>query len=226
MARLALQVEGWHKLAMQSRARLEQGSAKEANVGGLGTRTKLEIIESYLKEGANLRLSSLSLQDEIAKAAEAIANTFQSGGKLMLFGNGGSAADAQHIAAEFSGRFHKDRAPLPALAITANPSTVTAISNDYGFEDVFARQIRGLAKPGDVVVGISTSGTSPNILKGLGAARKARAKTIGLCGQAGDMKLHSDILLAVPGRKTSLLQEVHIAIGHLLCLLVEEEMFG
>ena len=184
------------------------------------------IIESYLKEGAALRLLALTLRKEIAQAADLISEAFQSGGKLLTFGNGGSAADAQHIAAEFSGRFRKDRGPLPALALTANSSAVTAIGNDLGFDEVFARQVRALARPGDVVLGISTSGRSRNVLKALEAARKARATTIGLCGASGDMGKYCDVLLAVPGETTSLLQEVHIAIGHLLALLVEEDLFG
>ena len=184
------------------------------------------IIESYLKEGAALRLLALTLRKEIAQAADLISEAFQSGGKLLTFGNGGSAADAQHIAAEFSGRFRKDRGPLPALALTTNSSAVTAIGNDLGFDEVFARQVRALARPGDVVLGISTSGRSRNVLKALEAARKARATTIGLCGASGDMAKYCDVLLAVPGETTSLLQEVHIAIGHLLALLVEEDLFG
>ncbi len=187
---------------------------------------KVEAVESYLRDGANLRLSVLSLAKEVVRAAECIAETFLNGGKLMAFGNGGSAADAQHIAAEFAGRFRLNRAPLPALALTVNPSAVTAIANDYDFHEVFARQILGLTKPGDVVLGISTSGTSRNVLGGLVAARKLKAKTIGLCGRAGKMKQYSDILLAVPSETTSLVQEIHITIGHALCMLVEEELFG
>ncbi len=189
-------------------------------------RTKAEIIESYLREGADLQLATIALREEIAEAAATISDAFRNGRKLMIFGNGGSAADAQHIAAEFSGRFRRDRDPLPALALTVNSSAVTAIGNDYGFDDLFARQVRGLAKKGDVVIGISTSGRSRNILEGLAAAREVEAKTIGLCGQKGDMAKYSDNLLAVPGDTTSLLQEVHIAIGHMLCLMVEDDLFG
>ena len=119
-----------------------------------------------------------------------------------------------------------DRDPLPAEALTTNSSAVTAIANDYAFEEIFARQVKALARPRDVVIGISTSGGSKNVLKGLEAARAARAKTIGLCGQKGQMKLYCDILLSVPSDETSLIQEMHIAIGHLLCLLVEEDLFG
>ncbi len=188
-------------------------------------RTKAELVESYLKEGAELRLGTIDLRDEIVLTADLLSRAFRSGHKLLAFGNGGSAADAQHIAAEFSGRFRKNREPLPALALL-NPSAVTAIGNDIGFDEVFARQVRALAQPDDVVLGISTSGQSRNVLKGLAAAREKGAATLGLCGKGGDMARHCDILLAVPGETTSLLQEVHIAIGHLLALLVEEDLFG
>jgi len=184
------------------------------------------IIDSYLKAGAELRFQTLSLREQIARAASLISESYRSGGKLLTFGNGGSAADAQHVAAEFTGRFQIERVPLPAIALTANQSAITAIGNDFGFDEIFARQVRALAKPGDVVMGITTSGKSSNVLNGLRAARRAGAKTIGLCGLSGDMAELSDVLLAVPGTTTSLLQEVHIALGHLLCLLVEEELFG
>ncbi len=184
------------------------------------------VIKSYLSEGASLRLSTVSLSDRIGKAAELVAEAFRNGCKLMTFGNGGSAADAQHIAAEFSGQFQIDRDALPALALTVNSSSLTAIANDYSFEEIFARQIRGLAKAGDVALAISTSGRSRNVLKGLEAAREMGAHTIGMCGSRGEMARRSDILLAVPSETTSLLQEVHIAIGHLLCLLVERDLFG
>lgn len=190
------------------------------------TLSKAAVVKSYLTEGASLRLSSVSLSDRIGKAAELIVETFRNGCKLLTFGNGGSAADAQHIAAEFSGKFQKDREALPALALTANSSSVTAIANDYSFDEIFARQIRGLAKTGDVALAISTSGKSRNVLNGLEAAREMEAHTIGMCGLRGEMARYCDILLAVPGETTSLLQEVHIAIGHLLCLLVERDMFG
>ena len=198
----------------------------ERQGAGQTHRSASEVVESYLREGAALRISALSLSSGIVRAADIIADSFRNGGKLMIFGNGGSAADAQHIAAEFSGRFRYDRDPLPALALTVNSSAVTAIANDYEFEEVFARQVRGLAKSGDVAIGISTSGRSRNVLKGLEAARQVKGKTIGLTGQKGEMVHYSDVLLADPSETTSLLQEVHIAIGHLLCLLVEEELFG
>ena len=192
----------------------------------LRSASRAQTVETYLREGAQLRLDSLSLSDEILAAATRIAVAFKRGNRLFLFGNGGSAADAQHIAAEFSGRFRRDRVPLPAFALTVNSSAVTAIANDYAFDEVFSRQVRGSASRGDVVVGISTSGTSENVLRGLRAGREIGATTVGLCGRKGQMEECSDILLAVPGEATSLLQEAHIAIGHLLALLVEEELFG
>jgi D-sedoheptulose 7-phosphate isomerase len=184
------------------------------------------MIQSYLEEGASIRLSTLSVSSEIVRASQAITASFRNGCKLLTFGNGGSAADAQHIAAEFTGRFRKDRDALPAIALATNASEVTAIANDYGFENVLSRQVRALAKPADTVMGISTSGSSRNVLNGLATARQLQAKTIGLTGEKGDMALFSDILIPVPSDKTSLLQEVHVAIGHLLCMLVEEELFG
>ena len=197
-------------------------TSKPTEVG----KAKSATIETYLRRGARLRETSISLTSEIEKAAEAISNCFRNGGRLYAFGNGGSAADAQHIVAEFTGRFRVDRDPLPAEALTTNSSAVTAIANDYAFEEIFARQVKALARNGDVAIGISTSGESKNVLKGLQAARQSHAMTIGLCGQKGQMKLYCDILLSVPSDETSLIQEMHISIGHLLCLLVEEDLFG
>ncbi len=209
------------------RTMLKQVSRRDSPKGmTVAKREKAAVVESYLKEGASIRVSALALTPEILKASEIIAESFRRGGKLMTFGNGGSASDAQHIAAEFAGRFASDRAPLPALALTANSSAVTAIANDYAFEDIFARQVLAFAKTDDVVMGISTSGKSANVLKGLAVARESGARTIGLTGQGGSMLKYSDVLLAVPSRTASLVQEVHIAIGHILCLLVEEELFG
>ena len=191
-----------------------------------GTSSKTRRIQTYLEECAALRLASVSLSEKIIDATEKIALSFKNGGKLMTFGNGGSAADAQHIAAEFTGRFKHHREALPAIAFTSNSSELTAIANDYGFEEVFSRQIRGLAKAGDVAMGISTSGNSKNVLNGLAAARNVGARTVGLTGLRGDMQSYCDVLIAVPSDNTSFLQEIHIAIGHLICLLVEEDLFG
>ncbi len=189
-------------------------------------KSKSVIIDSYLRQGARLREESISLSGEIERAAKAISDSFRNKGRLFAFGNGGSAADAQHIVAEFTGRFRKEREPLPAEALTTNSSAITAIANDYDFAEIFARQVRAQARPGDSVMGISTSGESKNVLKGLEVAKQLRAKTIGLSGQKGRMNLYCDILLSVPSEETSLIQEMHISIGHLLCLLVEENLFG
>jgi len=190
------------------------------------TASKTRRIQSYLEEGAALRLSSISLSRKVIEAAESIVLSFRNGGKLMTFGNGGSAADAQHIAAEFIGRFKHDRDALPAIALASNSSQLTAIANDYSFEEVFSRQIRGLAKAGDVAMGISTSGNSKNVLNGLAAARNLGSRTIGLTGLKGEMQSYCDVLVSVPSDNTSFLQEIHIAIGHLICLLVEEDLFA
>jgi len=205
------------------------GQDKSTSLGAhqsQGSESKTRRIQTYLEEGAALRLSSVSLSDKIIDAAETIARSFKNGGKLMTFGNGGSAADAQHIAAEFTGHFRHHREALPAIALTSNSSEVTAIANDYKFEEVFSRQIRGLAKSGDVAMGISTSGNSKNVLNGLAVARDVGARTVGLTGLRGDIQSYCDVLLAVPSDNTSFLQEIHIAIGHLICLLVEEDLFG
>jgi D-sedoheptulose 7-phosphate isomerase len=197
-------------------------SSKASETG----KSKSATIEAYLKRGARLREMTIALTGDIERAADLISNTFQNGGRLYAFGNGGSAADAQHIVAEFTGRFLVDRDPLPAEALTTNSSAITAIANDYAFDQIFARQVKALARPGDVVIGISTSGESKNVLRGLETAKQSQAKTVGLCGSKGRMKIYCDILLSVPSDETSLIQEMHISIGHLLCLLVEEHLFG
>ena len=159
--------------------------------------------------------------------AERIAAALKSGGKVLLAGNGGSAADAQHIAAEFVGRFIDDRAPLAAIALTTDTSALTAIGNDYGFEQVFARQVSALARPGDVLVGISTSGKSPNILAALKAARDAKLVTVGFTRNGPTpMQALCDVVVGAPSDETALIQQVHITVGHAICHLVEGELLG
>src|SRR4051812_47387088 len=159
--------------------------------------------------------------------AECIAAALKSGGKVLLAGNGGSAADAQHIAAEFVGRFINDRAPLAAVALTTDTSALTAIGNDYGFEQVFARQVSALARPGDVLVGISTSGKSPNIVAALKAAREKKLVTVGFTRSGPTpMQALCDVLVGAPSDETALIQQLHITVGHAICHLVEREMFG
>lgn len=157
--------------------------------------------------------------------ADRISEAFLLGGKLMLAGNGGSAADAQHIAAEFLSRFKLDRAPLPAIALTTDTSALTAIGNDYGFENLFERQVRGLGKKGDVFIGISTSGKSPNVLSALKVARDIGVTTIGFTGSADTpMVPLCDLVLAAPSDETALIQQIHITAAHAICGIVEREM--
>ena len=158
----------------------------------------------------------------VAKAADALIQAYLEGHKAIFFGNGGSAADAQHLAAEFLGRYLRERAPLPALALNTNTSAVTAIGNDYGYEQTFARQLRALSSPGDVAVGISTSGNSQNVVEALVCARKLGLFTIALTGASGgQMRRLVDVLIAVPSEETPRIQECHILAGHAICDAVE-----
>jgi D-sedoheptulose 7-phosphate isomerase len=162
----------------------------------------------------------------IAKVSELLVTSVRQGNKVLLFGNGGSAADAQHIAAELVGRFAFNRPALPALALSVNSSCVTAIGNDYGFDEVFSRQVEALARPGDVAIGISTSGNSPNVIKAIQTARKMGLKTIGLTGAAGGaLSKSADYCISVPSNETPRIQECHILIGHIISELVEREIF-
>jgi D-sedoheptulose 7-phosphate isomerase len=162
----------------------------------------------------------------IANIAQAIISAYRSGKKVVLFGNGGSAADAQHIAAEFVSRFYKDRAGLPALALHTNTSVLTAVANDYDYSDIFVRQVEAHVQKGDVAVGISTSGNSPNVIKALDKARELGAVTVGFAGEKGRaIDKASKLILNVPSRDTPRIQEVHITAGHIICYLVEKELF-
>lgn len=159
--------------------------------------------------------------------AQAIVTCYQKGGKVLFCGNGGSAADAQHLAAELSGRFYFDRPPLEAEALHVNSSYVTAVANDYSYNDIYSRYVSGVGKPGDVIIGLSTSGNSENIVRALQVARQKKMVTVGLTGQAGGkMKELSDFLLNVPSGDTPRIQESHIMLGHIICELVEETLFG
>ncbi len=165
--------------------------------------------------------------DKVIEASEIIASSLNAGNKLIFFGNGGSAADSQHLAAEFVNRFQMERRPLPALALTTDTSVLTAISNDYDFTLVFSKQIEALVKEGDVAIGISTSGTSPNVIKGLVSARMLGAKTIAFTGRDISQTKHlCDIVLSVSSADTPRIQEVHIFLGHVICGLVEKMMFS
>jgi D-sedoheptulose 7-phosphate isomerase len=156
-------------------------------------------------------------------AARAIADALKAGGKLLVFGNGGSAADAQHLAAELVGRFQKERAALPAVALTVDTSVLTSVANDYSFRQVFARQVEALGRPGDVAFGISTSGESPNVAAGLQAARARGLKTIALTGRdGGSVGRAADIHVNVPDQSTARVQEVHRTLLHVMCEVIEE----
>jgi D-sedoheptulose 7-phosphate isomerase len=171
-------------------------------------------------------LADLAFQAKVEKAANMLIDTFQSGGKVLFCGNGGSAADAQHLAAELSGRFYTDRPPLFAEALHVNGSYLTAVANDYGYELVFSRMVEAAGRENDVLVAISTSGNSPSILNAIAAARAKNMKVIGLTGQTGGkMAAIVDLLLNVPSSDTPRIQESHILIGHILCLLVEKQLF-
>jgi D-sedoheptulose 7-phosphate isomerase len=162
----------------------------------------------------------------IADIVEAIVNALGNGRKLLLAGNGGSAADAQHLAGEIVSRMNYDRAPAAALALTTDSSVITAIGNDYGYDRLFERQILGLGCPGDIFIAISTSGRSPNILRAIDAARQKRIVTVGFTGRkGGEMTLRCDLCLHAPSDSTPLIQQIHITAGHIICGLVEERLF-
>lgn len=187
------------------------------------------MIRQIFEETAANLLAACS-EDYIARIEEAIellTRTFQSGGKLLVFGNGGSAADAQHICGELVGRFNINRPGLPAIALGCNPALVTAWGNDHSFETVFERQIQALGKPGDTAWAISTSGNSKNVLLGCESARRVGLKTIGLTGTGGGkLAACCDILLAVPAQGTPRIQEVHLVTYHAICAGVEANLFG
>ena len=166
-----------------------------------------------------------ALSEPVAQAAGLIADTLTAGHKLMLCGNGGSAADSQHLAAEFTGRFIKDRKPLAALALSTDSSALTCIANDYSFDEVFYRQVVGLGKAGDCLLAISTSGNSKNVLRAVEAARDLGLHTIGLLGRdGGQLAGRCEVAIVVPSSSTARIQEAHIMIGHTLCGMVEESL--
>ncbi|MET6997882.1 D-sedoheptulose-7-phosphate isomerase [Chitinophaga defluvii] len=168
-----------------------------------------------------------TLLNTIQAVAMAITNSLKADHKVLFCGNGGSAADAQHLAAEFSGRFYKDREPLYAEALHCNTSYLTAVGNDYGYDQVYSRILRGIGKPGDVLVGISTSGNSVNILEGMKVAKDKGMIVVSMTGSSGGkMKAGSDFLINVPSQDTPRIQEAHITIGHIICEIVETNLFG
>jgi D-sedoheptulose 7-phosphate isomerase len=182
-------------------------------------------IIKQIEDSARLKECLKEQAGNLIAIADQLTQAFRKGKKVLLCGNGGSAADAQHIAGELAGKFYFDRDPLPAIALTTNTSSLTAIANDYSYEDVFARQVRGLVKKGDVVIGISTSGASKNVILALEEAKRGGAVTVAFAGQKGPLNKLADHVLAVPSRDTPRVQEVHITAGHIICCLVEEALF-
>ncbi|MBO9324028.1 MAG: D-sedoheptulose 7-phosphate isomerase [Roseiflexus sp.] len=187
------------------------------------TRWVIDEIEASI----DVKRRTIEMQASIIVAiAERIVETFRRGGKLLLCGNGGSAADAQHIAAEFVSRFRRERRGLPAIALTTDTSILTAISNDYGYERVFARQVEALGRPGDMVIGISTSGISASVIAAMRAARNGGMATVGFTGASGGTLVdHVDLCLCVPSHNTARIQEVHITVAHVVCEIVERTLF-
>ncbi len=189
----------------------------------------LEKVRAHLLESAEIKHQiAEKCVDSILAAADLIAEVFRSGGNVLLCGNGGSAADCQHMAAEFVSRLTMDfdRPGLPAIALTTDTSFLTAFANDFGFEGVFARQVQTLGNPGDVLIGISTSGNSSNVIRAVEAARAANMHTLVLTGSGGRLAGMANVAISVPSANTQYIQEAHLAIEHILCSLVERYLFG
>lgn len=185
----------------------------------------MERVKNLLNISADLKKTvAETLSSEILDAAQKIQGRLEAGGKLLLMGNGGSAGDAQHIAAELVGRFKKERKAMPALALTVDTSSLTALGNDYGFDTIFERQVEALANKNDTVIGISTSGNSENIIRAVNKANSIGAFTIGLLGNdGGKLKDAVNLPIIIPSNDTARIQEVHITIGHIICEIIEED---
>jgi len=195
----------------------------------VATSVQADIAAYFVRSTAALEKAAgdRELHAVIGRIADVIGRALLHDGKLLIAGNGGSAADAQHLAGEFLSRFRHDRRPLPAIALTTDTSVLTAIGNDYGFDRVFERQVRGLGRPGDVFLAISTSGRSPNIIAALQAAREVGVTTVGFSGSGGGA-MHNlcDFFLAAPSDDTPIIQQIHIVAGHTICGLVEQALRG
>ncbi len=221
-------LQGAHKVTLAS-----QGNSGEnlehitENINKKEPFSPAQIIGNYAWQGVQLRQVFFAKEmHTLIEAARMMALALARGNKILLCGNGGSAADAQHLAGEFVNRFLIDRPPLPAIALTTDTSALTAIGNDFGFENIFIKQVQALGNKGDILLGISTSGNSPNIVLAFREAQARGLITVGLTGEGGgDMESVSDLLLSVPHTHTPLIQEVHIAAGHILCQLVDYYLF-
>lgn len=188
----------------------------------------LEYIHSYLNKSISVKqklTSSNEVLAQVSKVADLIIEAYRNGNKVIIAGNGGSAADAQHIAAEFVSRFFFDRPGLPALALTTDTSMLTAIGNDYGFDKLFARQLQAQSRSGDIFIGISTSGNSENIINAMNLTKDLGVTSVALCGESGKLKDMVDYSINVPSTVTPYIQECHICIGHMICAIVEEVIF-
>ncbi|APT76070.1 phosphoheptose isomerase [Marinitoga sp. 1137] len=188
------------------------------------------LIKERIKQSVEIKnkiLENEKLLKKIESASKIIIDAIKKGNKVIFCGNGGSAADAQHLAAELMGKFYLNRKPMPAISLTVNTSVLTAIGNDFGYDEVFVRQLEGIAKNGDIIVGISTSGNSKNIIKAFKYAKENNIKIIAFTGETGGkIKEYADILINIPSNDTPRIQESHITIGHIICEIVEKEIFG
>jgi len=188
-------------------------------------------VAAHFAESANLKLTAAAVLGEpVAKAGAMLAASLRSGGKALACGNGGSAADAQHFAAELINRFERERAPLAGIALTTDTSTLTSIANDYAYQQVFSKQVRAIARRGDVLIGISTSGNSGNVIEAIGAAHDLGVKVIALTGNGGGkmapLMRPDDVHICVPHKKTARIQEVHLLVLHCLCDIIDHELLG
>lgn len=185
-------------------------------------------IQRWFEDSAETKLTFVAeYSDRIQQLADLFTETFRKGNKILFFGNGGSAMDASHLAAEFVGRYRRERTPLAAMSLSADQAAITCIANDYDFSDIFARQVQALGKPGDVAVGISTSGNSPNVLKGLQVAHTKGLVTVAWTGGTGGKLVgQADHVFIVPSTVVARIQEAHITLGHVLCELVDEALLG
>ena len=185
-----------------------------------------DVILSILEAAITAKRSCVeSNLDNIIEAADMLTTCMAAGGKVLIFGNGGSAADAQHLAAEFVNRFQIERPPLAAIALTTDTSVLTSIGNDYHFDDIFSKQIRALGKKGDIAWGLSTSGNSPNVVKAVKTAQKIGIATLGMTGRGGELAKCADLVFAVASDTTARIQETHITLGHILCELLERKLY-
>jgi D-sedoheptulose 7-phosphate isomerase len=203
------------RTALQSETRVESTTQLQS------------IISQRIEDSIMVKQRLLGHTEICAQVAERIIQAFRRGNKVLLFGNGGSAADAQHIASEFVGRYYLDRPALPAQALTVNTSTLTAIGNDYDYDHIFSRQIEAFGQAGDVAIGISTSGNSRNVIEALRAAKRKDMVAVGMTGESGgQIKAEVGYCICVPSTDTPRVQEAHILVGHILCELVEQALFG